>query len=86
MDDFHKWFAGRYYNTEDQVVYETKCKMMEAWQESAREREETLTVGKYTITRYHAPDYWIECEDGEGMQVFEKNMIDLIDKFYKEEF
>lgn len=48
--------------------------------------KEVLTVGQYTITRYHDPDYWIEKDDGEGMQVFEKNMIDLIDKFYQDEF
>lgn len=49
-------------------------------------QEEVLTVGKYTIRRYHDPDYWIEEEGGEGMQVFEKNFIKLIDDFYKEEF
>ncbi len=48
--------------------------------------KEMLTVGKYTIRRYHDSDYWIEEEGGEGMQVFEKNFIKLIDDFYKEEF
>ena len=50
------------------------------------DQEEVLTVGKYTISRFYAPDYWIEEEGGEGMQVFEKNMIELIDAFYKAEF
>ena len=48
-------------------------------------QDEMITIGKYTISRYEN-DYWIEEEGGEGMQVFEKNMIDLIDRFYQEEF
>ena len=53
---------------------------------SAFEYKEMLIIGKYTITRYRDNDYWIEEEGGEGMQVFEKNFIDLINKFYEEEF
>jgi hypothetical protein len=50
------------------------------------ERYEVLTVGKYTITHYYDDDYWIEEDDGEGMQVFAHNFEKLIDDFYKEEF
>jgi len=49
-------------------------------------KEEVLTVGEYTITRYNDNDYWIEHETGEGMQVFAHNFEKLIDEFYKEEF
>ena len=48
--------------------------------------KEILIVGEYTITRFNNDSYWIEHEFGEGMQVFEHNLIHLIDKFYKEEF
>jgi len=49
------------------------------------EKEQYLEVGEYTITR-HDDDYFIENNEGEGMQVFWLNFERLIDKFFREEF
>ena len=48
---------------------------------------EFLIVGEYEIRRFNnTDDYWIEKEDGEGMQVFKKNFEKPIDDYFKSEF
>lgn len=48
-------------------------------------KDEILTVGEYTITRFNEDDYWIENETGEGMQIFAYNFEQFIDSFFKSE-
>lgn len=47
-----------------------------------------ITIGQYTISVWTGLDggFWIEHESGEGMQVKEKVLADLLHKFYVENF
>lgn len=45
-----------------------------------------IEVGPYEIRQLQDGSYWIEHESGEGMQTAANGLIELIDKFYKDNF
>ncbi len=50
------------------------------------EDEFSLTIGDYTLTRLDDDSVWLEHESGEGMQVWNNDFADLIEKHFKEYF
>lgn len=55
---------------------------VEEW--NRRVQAPSLTVGEYTLTNYPGGDYWLQHEDGEGMQVRKERMETLIKELWKE--
>ena len=45
-----------------------------------------IRIGPYAISDFKHGGFWLEHESGEGMQVHETNMVELIDEFYKRTF
>jgi hypothetical protein len=48
-----------------------------------RRKAERLTVGGYVITRY-GEEYWLVNRFGEGMQVLEYRMREVMDELWEE--
>lgn len=45
-----------------------------------------IEIGTYEISKRSDGTFWIEHESGEGMQVSERALFELIHQFYKKNF
>ena len=50
------------------------------------ESQPMITIGRYTIMPYQHGGFWIRNEDGEGMQVSERALEQVIRDFWREAF
>ena len=51
------------------------------------QKEETITIGKYVLTKFENGVCWIEVlDDGEGGEFDESAIAAAIEKLYKEQF
>jgi len=45
-----------------------------------------ITAGKYTLRPFHEGSLWLENEEGEGMQIFEKDFQQVLDDYWRKYF
>ena len=48
-----------------------------------KDKSLTITTGSYLDT-VNGWEFWLERQDGEGQSISEKNLYDVLDKFFEE--